>query len=84
MLKKSAMLCVGLSLASPSLVFAQAPVGGATRDAASDHPSESDDGGWFGSVKGMFGHGEDHSCATQATTTNAAGDTIYIKRPNCP
>lgn len=84
MLKKYAVIgVVAMALATSSLAYAQAP-GSAAPSGSSDHPSENDDAGWLSSVKGMFGRGEDHTCATQATTTNAAGNTVYVKRPNCP
>ena len=83
MSKRYAVLGVAIALATSSFAYAQAP-GSAAPSASSDHLTESDDAGWFGSVKSMFGRGEDHTCATQATTTNAAGNTVYVKRPNCP
>ncbi|WP_158809820.1 hypothetical protein [Beijerinckia sp. L45] len=84
MVIKHATLGAALLLTIPTIALAQSPAAPAAQSAGADHTTDTDDGGWFGSVKGMFGRGEDHSCATQAAVTNAAGDTVYVKRPNCP
>ncbi len=84
---KYAILGAALALALPSFAVAQTP-GGTTQGSGPPAPTqttEDDSGGWFGSVKGMFGgRQQDHSCATQAVVVNAAGDAVYVKRPNCP